>query len=581
MNARFSLGKVSAEIIEYASQGSAVLGIRDSGKSYTATGIAEHMMDAGIPFTALDPVGIWRFLRVPGAGAHAKGYPVVVAGGEAPDLPLSPDTVQDLVRAAMRERVSLVIDLYSMDLSKADWRRIVAIAVRTMLYENKLYGLRHIFIEEAAEFVPQVIPRDGVSGQVYAEIEKLARMGGNAMLGYTLINQRAEQINKAVLELCANMLLHRQTGKNSIDSLAKWLKVSGAGVGHELTSSLPTLAAGECWAWISGSTTPVRTKVPAKRSFHPDRRALHGTGATAPGAAVNVAGFVDHMRAQLPVIAAEAAANDPARLKAQIVELQKLLDQRRAEAFDMEAVATARAEGYGQGRFDAFSKAATSLHQAGDDIAARLRAVTKGWNDVTITAAQAERLAPVAPAPIAREPAPAPAPRPPRATAAPGGLNAAGVKLLVPLLRNRGRSYRWEQVATLAGMVSGNGYFYGGRKALIDGGFVVEADGVVCAVQPVPPPYDTLNGPSALGRITPGEIVDTWSRKLRSPAPDMLAYLFAHAGRTIAVDDLARAIGKKPGNGYWYGGVAALREAGLVEQPAGGGIRVTELLRDG
>lgn len=575
MNARFSLGKVSAEIIEYASQGSAVLGIRDSGKSYTATGIAEHMMDAGIPFTALDPVGIWRFLRVPGAGAHAKGYPVVVAGGEAPDLPLSPDTVQDLVRAAMRERVSLVIDLYSMDLSKADWRRIVAIAVRTMLYENKLYGLRHIFIEEAAEFVPQVIPRDGVSGQVYAEIEKLARMGGNAMLGYTLINQRAEQINKAVLELCANMLLHRQTGKNSIDSLAKWLKVSGAGVGHELTSSLPTLAAGECWAWISGSTTPVRTKVPAKRSFHPDRRALHGTGAAAPGAAVDVAGFVDTMRAQLPAIAAEAAANDPARLKAQIVELQKLLDQRRAEAFDPAVVEAARTEGYQRGLGDGRSSMLGSLRRWAGDQAAQVNAPP----------------APVyAPAPLVLAPAPlvdapAPALRPRRAAPSPsngeGGLNAAGAKLLVPLLRNRGRSYRWEQVATLACMISGNGYFYGGRKALIDGGFVVEADGVVCAMQPVPPPYDTLNGPSALGRITPAEIVDLWSRKLKSPAPDMLAYLFAHAGRTVAVDDLARAINKKPGNGYWYGGVAALRDAGLVEQPQGGGIRVTELLRDG
>lgn len=61
-----------------ATQGNAVLGIRDSGKTYTATLLAERFHDAGIPFTAIDPIGVWRFLRVPGKG---KGYPIAAAGG--------------------------------------------------------------------------------------------------------------------------------------------------------------------------------------------------------------------------------------------------------------------------------------------------------------------------------------------------------------------------------------------------------------------------------------------------------------------------------------------------------------------
>lgn len=70
----------------YASQGNAILGIRDSGKSYTAIGIAEKLYDAGVPFVAFDPIGRWRFMRVPG---HGHGYPIVVAGGVAGDLPLT------------------------------------------------------------------------------------------------------------------------------------------------------------------------------------------------------------------------------------------------------------------------------------------------------------------------------------------------------------------------------------------------------------------------------------------------------------------------------------------------------------
>lgn len=58
----------------YASQGGAILGIRDSGKSYTATKIAEQLFDAHIPFVAFDPIGLWRFMRVPGKG---RGYPAI------------------------------------------------------------------------------------------------------------------------------------------------------------------------------------------------------------------------------------------------------------------------------------------------------------------------------------------------------------------------------------------------------------------------------------------------------------------------------------------------------------------------
>lgn len=174
----------------YGSQGNAILGIRDSGKSYTAIALAEKLFDAGIPFVAFDPIGRWRFLRVPG---HGMGYPVVVAGGMAADIPLTADSAVKIVRAAMEAGVSLVVDLYDMEISKADWRKIVGDAVRVLLYENGSHGLRHIFIEEAAEFAPQRVGPE--QGRVYSEIEKLARMGGNARLGYTLINQRAEEVN--------------------------------------------------------------------------------------------------------------------------------------------------------------------------------------------------------------------------------------------------------------------------------------------------------------------------------------------------------------------------------------------------
>jgi hypothetical protein len=251
----------------YASQGNAVLGIRDSGKTYTATAIAEKLLDDGIPFVAFDPIGVWRYLKYGVNGK--KGYAIVVAGDNA-DLPLTVESAPKIIRAAMQENIPLVLDLYSMKLSKADWKRIVQSCLEILLYENKVHGLRHIFIEEAAEFCPQRVGPD--SGRVYAEVEKLARMGGNASLGYTLINQRAEEVNKAVLELCDCLFLHRQKGRHSLTALGKWLDVADAEGSREIIKSLPMMPQGECWVWEQGSQQPKHIKVLPKKTVHPDRR---------------------------------------------------------------------------------------------------------------------------------------------------------------------------------------------------------------------------------------------------------------------------------------------------------------------
>ena len=284
---------LAVDAVEYASRANAILGIRDSGKTYTATLIAEQLFEAGIPFFAFDPIGRWRFLRSPGRG---RGFPVVVLGGAAPDLPLTPESAPKMIRAAMQSGVSMVIDLYDVKLSKGDWRKIVRSSIETILYENEEHGggLRHVFLEEAAEFIPQRV----YDGQTYAAVEKLARMGGNAGVGVTLINQRAEEVNKAVLELCDNLLLHRQRGKNSLLSLRKWLEAGNVDPPKEITDSIADLPTGEAWAWFKDVGKPVRVKVLPKQSFDPNRREMSRKHGAAPQA-VNVSDFVAKMRAAL------------------------------------------------------------------------------------------------------------------------------------------------------------------------------------------------------------------------------------------------------------------------------------------
>lgn len=285
-------GKFQFNEQDYASQGNAILGIRDSGKTYTATFLAERLLDKGIPFVAFDPIGVWRYLRVGRNGQ--PGYPVVVAGDDG-DLPLTPDNAAHIVHAAMQENIPLVIDLYSMGLSKAMWRRIVQESVEVLLYKNKAYGVRHIFIEEAAEFVPQRVSPG--MGQVYGEIEQLARMGRNASLGYTLINQRAEEVNKAVLELCDCLFLHRQKGRHSLTALSKWLDIADTTNRQEVIQSLPTLEQGTCWVWPAGSSTPVLVRIPEKDTIHPDPKSPEK--ASSKGVPADVSEFIERLQGTL------------------------------------------------------------------------------------------------------------------------------------------------------------------------------------------------------------------------------------------------------------------------------------------
>lgn len=303
-------------VLDYAVSCNAILGIRDSGKTVTAKGIAEQLLEHDVPIVVFDAVGKWRWMKTPAPGKHGKGYPVVVAGGRAPDLALNPHSVGEIVRSAVKERIPLIIDLYDPKLSKADWRSIVRQSIRIIHYEA--VGVAHVFLEEAAEFIPQKV----MDGETYAEVEKLARMGGNASVGITIINQRSQEVNKAVLDLSHNLILGCQIGNKAIESVEKWVDRLSPDTAAAVTTSLPKLKSGEAWVWTRAHPDdPKREQLPMCRSLHPDRRTPDTVLKSAK--AVNPEEFVQRLNAAIPKIVEEAKANDPAELRKKIAKLER------------------------------------------------------------------------------------------------------------------------------------------------------------------------------------------------------------------------------------------------------------------
>jgi hypothetical protein len=330
------IGDALIPIVDYAISGTAILGIRDSGKTYAAKGIVEQLLDAEVPPIIVDPIGRWRYLKMAGDDSkHPKGYKVVVAGGEQPDLPLTVQSAAEIVRAAIRENIPLVLDLYDRKLSKADWRRIVQIVFRTLMYENK--GVRHIVMEEAAEFVPQKV----MDGETYAEVEKVVRMGGNVSLGVTLINQRAQEVNKAVLDLCANVVLLKQRGSHAIDSLEKLIDKLSPQQAAEVIRSLPRLGPGEGWLFTSDREEPRKIQTGPIRSFHPDRRRPQLSAKAVQARTTDTDDFVSRLSGVLDQVIAEAKASDPALLRRRVAELEKALSARAAATSTVDTKAIA------------------------------------------------------------------------------------------------------------------------------------------------------------------------------------------------------------------------------------------------
>jgi hypothetical protein len=227
--------------VDYQVHTTALIGIRGSGKTVAATVLAEEMLEHGLPFVAIDPVGVWWGLR--------SAYQLVIVGGEHGDLPLEKDSGSRMAEAILEHNVPCVIDMSGE--SKTTVRKFVTDFCDRLMELNPS-GTRHIFLEEAPELVPQ--RPMGEQKRSLAAVDRLVRLGRNKGYGCTIISQRFATINKDVLTQCENLIALRCIGKHDRDAAAAWI----AEVVHDTESekqadkfvkSLTRLENGDAWFW--------------------------------------------------------------------------------------------------------------------------------------------------------------------------------------------------------------------------------------------------------------------------------------------------------------------------------------------
>src|SRR3990167_8566390 len=265
-----NLGSIQIPI-NAATKTFAILAKRGAGKTYTGAVLAEEFYKNNIPFVVFDPIDVWWGLRV-AANGKDKGLPVVVFGTEHADIPLNREMGREIARAIVKENVSCVISTMGIQGGKTAERHLIAEFSEEILNINNTP--RHIFIEEAHEYVPQRV--FGGLGKTFNAVSNLVVMGRNRGLGVTLINQRAATINKDVLTQLDTLLVFRNVSPQDRKALKEWVEHHSAeGDFEKFMQSLPSLPTGEGWIWSPEFLHIFeRIEIRKRETFHPDREKL-------------------------------------------------------------------------------------------------------------------------------------------------------------------------------------------------------------------------------------------------------------------------------------------------------------------
>lgn len=341
--------------VDIATSTMAIVGVRGSGKSFTAAVIAEGLIQARIPLVIIDPTGVWWGLRVHADGKR-EGLEIAIIGGDRGDVPLRPGMGDALGELVTRERLSCVIDISKM--RTTEWRPLL-LDFFTRLYSSNTRPL-HLIIDEADVVSPQQA-RSGSSQALHDVVDDIVRRGRVKGIGCTLITQRPAVISKNVLSQIEVLIVMHLIAPQDHKAIEDWIRGHDTeGRRVEVLESLPTLKPGQAWIWSPTLALFKRINVRKRSTFDSSRTPKVGEeGRVARSFAdVDASAFkallaAGNNQAATGSTPNSKAANEVHRLQQQLVQLQRqadasiprkhievVLDQLRALVGSVQGIAT-------------------------------------------------------------------------------------------------------------------------------------------------------------------------------------------------------------------------------------------------
>jgi len=314
--------------VDAVTQKFAFLGRSGSGKTFAAGRLAESMLDVGAQVVVLDPVGVWWGLRV-AADGKGPGISIPVFGGEHGDVPLEPEDGQLVADLIVDKGTSVVLDVSSF---RKGQRKEFVTALAEQLFHRKK-GSRspiHLFLEEAQTFVPQRTFKG--EERMLGAWEDICKLGRNYGIGFSLISQRPQAVNKDALNQAEVLVVLQTSGPQERKTIEGWIDEKGVDTQGRVqvpTAELSKLPVGTACVWSPQWLRILgKFQIAKKRTF--DASATPTVGQKAASARTLAPVELDEIRMAMKQVVERAAARDPAALRKRIAELERDLAKKTA-----------------------------------------------------------------------------------------------------------------------------------------------------------------------------------------------------------------------------------------------------------
>jgi len=301
---------------DMVTQTAAVIAKKGSGKSYTASVIAEEMLKQNHQVVVIDPTGAWWGLRADAKGGPG-GFPIIVIGGDHADVNLDEGSGEVLARAIVERKFSAILDVSNF--RKGQTRRFVTAFLETIYRLNR--EPMHLFVDEADDICPQMVR--GEEAQMVGALEDVVKRGRKKGIGCTLITQRPADLAKQVLTQVEMLMVLRLSHPRDLKAIEEWINVHADPTqAKDMMRELPGLPIGQAYFWSPGWLNILKViKVRTRNTFDSGATPKPGQIVRAPKALAKV--DVDLLGKEIAATVEKARDNDPAHLRKQIAELNK------------------------------------------------------------------------------------------------------------------------------------------------------------------------------------------------------------------------------------------------------------------
>ncbi|QSG06780.1 helicase HerA domain-containing protein [Halapricum desulfuricans] len=240
---------VSLPVIELLTGRGFVTGKSGSGKSNTASVIAENLLDSGFGLLIVDIDGEYYGLK--------EEYEILHVGAdEECDIQVTTEHAEKIAGLALEENVPIILDISSfLDDDEAE-QLLTEVSKHLFAKAKKLKQPFLLLVEEVHEWIPE----NGSVSEAGKMLIKIGKRGRKHGLGVVGISQRPADVKKDYITQCDWLVWHRLTWNNDTKVVRRVLD-------GEYADAVEDLDDGEAFLMTDWSESIRRVQFHRKQTF--------------------------------------------------------------------------------------------------------------------------------------------------------------------------------------------------------------------------------------------------------------------------------------------------------------------------